>query len=175
MTIFPADMRQRVRNPSIKMIAGIIIFLVAIAGGILGPTVIKDGIENYQEIRSNQKFEFADPIESWIRPWMVLQANEMLSAERPEQWRPHNFVFGPCSADNTRQLPTRELREAIVYSCGELARVQASHAAECPSTNQCLISEGAKEEIRAVVAVLDQAFGDAGLVLPYTTDEQPVE
>ncbi len=168
-------MRQRLRNPSIKLVAGIILFLFAIVLGILGPTVIKDGIQNYQEIRRVQQFDFADPVETWIRPWMVYQANVMLSAEQPEQWRPHNFVFGPCSPENTRQLPTRELREAIIYSCGELARVQLDHASECPETNRCNISEGAKEEIRAVVAVLDEAFGNVGLVLPTAVEEQPVE
>ena len=175
MTIFPADMRQRLRNPSIKFVSAIILFFIAVAGAILGPTVIKDGIENYQEIRRVQQFDFADPVETWIRPWMVYQANVMLRAEQPEQWRPHNFVFGPCSSGNTQQLPTPKLREAIIYSCGELARVQLDHAPECPETNRCNISEGAKDEIRDVIAVLDEAFSDVGLVLPYTVGEQPVE
>ncbi len=119
------------------MVSGIILSLIAVAAGILGPTVIpniiKDGIENYHEIRRVQQFDCADPVETWIRPWLVFQPNVMLSAEQPEQRRPRSLVFGPRSTRNTQRLPTGELR--------------------------------------AVLAVHDEAFGNVGLALPYAVEE----
>ncbi len=95
----------------------------------------------------------------------------MIGAEQPIQWHPTDFMFGPCSPDNTRQLPSREFREAIIFSCGELSSIQLNHALECAETNRCNIPEVAKEEIRAVIAVLDAAFANAGFVEPITEEQ----
>ncbi|MCH7740696.1 MAG: hypothetical protein IIC93_11200 [Chloroflexi bacterium] len=72
-------------------------------------------------------------------------------------------------------MPTRELREATIYACGELADIQLDHASECPEPNRRNVSEAAQEEIRGVVAVLDEAFGNVGLAPPYAVQEEPVE
>lgn len=53
MKLFPADMRQRLRNPSIKMVSGIFLFLIAVVAGIPGAAVIKNGILDYSEIRAD--------------------------------------------------------------------------------------------------------------------------
>ena len=57
MKLFPADMRQRLRNPSIKMVSGIFLFLIAVVAGIPGATVItnviKNGIQDYSEMRAD--------------------------------------------------------------------------------------------------------------------------
>ena len=76
----------------------------------------------------------------------------MIGADQPIQWHPTDFQFGPCSPDNSRQLPNKDFREAIIYSCGELASIQLDHALACARTNECNVPEVAKEDIRAVIA-----------------------
>ena len=87
----------------------------------------------------------------------MFQADVMPSAEQLERWRPQLRIRS-LLAGNAEQLPTRELREASIYSCGELADIQLDHASECPEPNQRNVSEAAQEEIRGVVAVLDEAL-----------------
>ncbi len=47
-----------------RLIIGIVVSVIAISAAILGPTVIKDGIENYQELREIQAREFA--CDAWV-------------------------------------------------------------------------------------------------------------
>lgn len=68
-------------------------------------------------------------LRTWIRPWIVFQANVMPSAEQLERWRPQ-LRFRPLLTGNAEQLPTRELREAAIYAYGELADIQLDHASE---------------------------------------------
>ena len=168
MIFLGPNWRQQVRNPSVRLVVGIFVFFLVVAGAILGPTVLKDGYDNYQEVQRLREREFVPPPGAWIRPWLVTKANIMITAEQPIEWHPTDFLFGPCSPDNTRQLPSRDFREAIIYSCGELASIQWDHALECAMTDECNLPEVAKDEIRSVIAVLNAAFSDAGFVLPVT-------
>ncbi len=174
MIFLGPNWRQHLRNPSLRLVLGVFVFLLVVAGAILGPTVIKNGINNFQEVQRLREREFVPPPGAWIRPWLVTKAEIMIAAEQPIQWHPTDFKFGPCSPNNTRQLPSRDFREAIIYSCGALSRIQVDHAIECARTNECNVSDAAKDEIRAVIAVLDAAFSDAGFVGP-VTEEQPVQ
>ena len=171
MILLGPNWRQHVRNPSIRLVVGIFVFFLVVSAAILGPTVIKDGIENYQEVQRLRSRDFVPPPGAWIRPWLVTKAEIMIGAEQPIEWHPTDFMFGPCSPDNTRQLPSREFREAIIFSCGELSSIQLDHALACAETNRCNIPEVAKDEIRAVIAVLDAAFANAGFVEPITEEQ----
>ncbi len=154
-----------------RLIIGIFVSVIAISAAILGPTVVKDGIENYQELRAIQAREFVPPPGAWVRPWLVSRAEIMIGAQQPIEWHPADFLFGPCSPNNTRQLPNQDFREAIIYSCGALSNIQTVHAIDCARTNECNIPESAKNDIRAVIAVLDEAFSTAGFVDPVTEEQ----
>lgn len=169
--IFGPNWRKHARNPSITLVLGIFLLFMAVAGAILVPTFFKGGLENFREVQRLREREFVPPPGAWIRPWLVQRANIMIAAEQPFQWHPTDFKFGPCTPENTRQLPNKDFRESIIYSCGELSNIQLDHALECAMTNECNVSETAKDEIRAVIAVLDEAFAGAGFVLPVTEEQ----
>jgi hypothetical protein len=164
------QMRQRLRNPSGKFALVVGLIALAIIGGALTP-IIMVGIDNYQEVSRLRQREFAQPPGAWVRPWLVDKARIMIDAQQPIHWRPTDFVFGPCHAENISLLPNKEFREAIQYSCGEFHRIQMAYAADCASTNNCLIPESAKLELRAVIAVLDDAFDEAGFVQPVVEEQ----
>jgi len=163
-------MRQRLRNPSGRFALVIGLISLAIFVGAMMPTFI-GGVDNYKEAKRLKSREFAPPPGAWVRPWLVQKVNIMLGAEQPIQWRPVDFVYGPCAAENTRQLPNQQFREAIQYSCVELRRIQLAYAGDCATTNNCDVKLVAKDELRAVVAVLDTAFEHAGFVEPITEEQ----
>jgi hypothetical protein len=136
--------------------------------------VIKDGVQSFQELKRVQSRDYAGPIETWIRPWMVQNANVMIDARGALDWRVQDFKFGPCSPSNLRQLPTRDLREVIDQSCRDLSRIQNAHGDECFTVSECNITEATKDEIRLVIANLDEVFSGLGLVIPYEVDEQGI-
>ncbi len=172
MTTFIDAIERRFRNPSIRFALLVLFGFLVILGAILGPTVIKDGVQNLQEIKRVQSRDYAGPVETWIRPWLVQQANTMINARGALDWRVHSFKFGPCSSGNLKQLPTHDLRDIIDQSCQDLSRIQNAHGSECFTVDVCDITEATKDEIRVVIANLDAVFGDLGLVIPYETNEQ---
>ena len=172
MTTLVDAIELRLRNPSLRLAFAVLFGFLVIAGAILGPTVIKDGVENFQEIKRIQSRDYAGPIETWIRPWMIQNANTMIDALGALDWRVVDFKFGPCSKNNLRQLPNRDLRDVIDQSCQDLSRIQNAHGGECFTVSECNITEATKDEIRLVIANLDEAFSGLGLAIPYEVDEQ---
>jgi len=164
----------RFRNPSLRLAIGIMIGFLVIAGAILGPTVIKSGVENYQQIKRVQSRDYAGPIETWIRPWIIQNANTMIDARGALDWRVVDFKFGPCAKNNLRQLPTRDLRDVIDQSCQDLSKIQNAHGGECFTVSECNITEATKDDIRLVIANLDEVFSGLGLVIPYEVNEQGI-
>ena len=154
------------RNPSITFA---LLFVLVIAGtpiGIALALTLPQGVENYKEAKRLKAPDFARAPGVWVRPWLVEKALMMISADEPVEWRPTDFVYGPCAEENTVQLPTQEFRDAIVYSCNELERIQRIYAVDCARTGSCSVREQAKSDLRAVIGVLDDAFADAGFVAP---------
>ena len=158
------------RNPSGRDFWMVFAVAALIIGAALTPVMI-DGVKNYKEVKRLQSREFAPPPGAWVRPWLIHKAELMITAEQPWEWHPTDFKFGPCFPGNVAQLPNDEFRTAIRYSCGEFSRIQNAYAIECATTNNCLIPESARGELRAVVAVLDEAFSNAGFVQPVTEEQ----
>ncbi len=174
MTTLVDAIQIRFRNPSLRLAFAVMFGFLVISGAILGPTVIKGGVQNFQEIKRVQSRDYAGPIETWIRPWIVLNANIMIDARGAKDWRVKDFKFGPCSQNNLRQLPTRDLRDVIEQSCEDLSRIQNAHGGECFTVSECNITDETKDEIRLVIANLDEVFSGLGLVIPYEVDEQGI-
>ena len=168
--MLPSNIRQRMRNPSGRdfwMVFGIAFVIIA---GAMTPVMI-NGVERFKEVKRIQSREFAPPPGAWVRPWLVQKAQIMIDADQPHLWHPTDFKFGPCFPGNVAQLLSDEFRTAIQYSCGEFSRIQNAYALDCATTNNCLIPESAKGELRAVIAVLDDAFSNAGFVQPVTEEQ----
>jgi hypothetical protein len=170
MSMLPSNWRQRIRNPSGRDFWILFAIVAVILGAAMTPVMI-DGVQNYKEVKRLQSRQFAPPPGAWVRPWLVHKAEIMLEAEQPWQWHPTDFKFGPCFPDNVAQLLSDKFRTAIQYSCGEFSRIQNAYAIDCATTNNCLLPETAKGELRAVIAVLDEAFSDAGFVQPVTEEQ----
>ncbi len=156
-------MRQRLRNPSGKDLWVTFAVISLILAGVMTPIMI-NGVERYKETKRIQARQFAPPPGAWVRPWLVQKAEVMIEADQPYKWHPTDFHFGPCFPDNVRQLPNDDFRTAIRYSCREFHRIQNDYAINCATTNNCVVPEAAKAELRAVISVLDAAFADAGFV-----------
>tara|TARA_B100000315_G_C14366588_1_gene490954 strand:- start:309 stop:815 length:507 start_codon:yes stop_codon:yes gene_type:complete len=161
--MIPSNMRQRLRNPSGKDFWIVTAVVALILGAALTPIVI-NGVDRYKETKRIQARQFAPPPGAWVRPWLVRKAEIMIEADQPHLWHPTDFQFGPCFPDNIRQLLNDDFRTAIRYSCGEFHRIQDAYAINCATTNNCVVPEAAKDELRAVISVLDEAFEDAGFV-----------
>ena len=95
----------------------------------------------------------------------------MIYASQPHEWKTADFRLGPCAAENTRQLPVSEFREAINQPCERMSNVRISYAINCAETNHCSVPEEARRELEAVIAMLDGAYADAGLVDQYSLEE----
>ncbi len=160
------------RNPSITFATLFVLVVVGVPLGIALALTFPKGIENYKEVKRLQAPDFAQAPGVWVRPWLVEKAVMMLKANEPVEWHPADFVYGPCADENMAQLPTEKFRNAIVYSCDELERIQRVYAADCASTGSCTVREQAKSDLRAVIGVLDDAFADAGFVSPALEEQQ---
>lgn len=145
--------------------------VAAILAAVFGPTVVRRGIESYRALKERRPV-FAPPIETQINPWLQLQARRMVAATQPYEWRAVSFRHGPCHPDNTRQLPHAAFRAAVIEACAGLDDIQARYVGDCLAIDECVIPEAALEEIGGVVTRLNEVFGEAGLVEPYTRTEE---
>ena len=139
----------------------------AVLVAVFGPSVARRGIENYRTLKERRPV-FAGPIETQIYPWLQLQARRMTEATQPYEWRAVSFRHGPCHPDNTVQLPNAVFRAAVIEACAGLDDIQTRYVGACFAIDECVIPEAALEEIGGVAARLDEVFGEAGLVEPYT-------
>lgn len=169
------DLRQRFRNPSVPFIVLVILIVLAIPAGILGPFVAREAIEGWEEYQNLQRPDFRGPPETWIRPWLVGRARSMQNASQPHEWRPADFEHGPCGTTNLRQLPTVDLRSVVESACDDLGTIQGDYAEDCVETGNCRVPEEAKRRISAVVDDLDEAFSGLNLSGGPVTEEQSAQ
>ena len=164
-------LRQTLRNPSVPQVLAVMAVVAAILGAVFGPSAVRRAMESYSELKERRP-TFAPPIEVQINPWLQLQARRMMDATRPHEWRAVSFRHGPCHPDNTRQLPNPQFSVAVVEACARLEDIQVRYAGDCATAGECAIPDAARGEIREVVELLNEAFGQAGLVEPYTRTEE---
>ena len=171
MESFWPRLRQTLRNPSALQAVSTLAVVAAILAAVFGPTLVRRTVDAYREVKDRRPV-FAAPIETHINPWLHLQARRMKAATQPYQWRAVSFRHGPCHPDNTRQLPSAKYGPSVIEACSRLDDIQARYAADCAEVDGCAIPQAALSEIDEVVQRLDDTFGEAGLVEPYSRDEE---
>lgn len=167
-------LRQTLRNPSVPVTILLVFLVLAIPAAIFGPGTVRRASEGYgeaQRLRSNPPI--ASVPGTWINPFLRDKAARMMNATSPIEWRAVSFQTGPCHPENLSQLPKDKWSAAIVTSCGRLNDIQLRYAADCAETGACVIPPKARQELQGVVDYLINEFEDAGLVVPYSTQEQP--
>jgi hypothetical protein len=166
-------LRQSLRNPTVPVIILLTVLALAIPAAIFGPGVVRRGTEGYRE---TQRLRGNPPIApapgTWINPFLRDKAERMMNATSPIDWRAVSFQTGPCHPGNLSLLPKDKWSEAIVTSCGRLNDIQLHYAADCAETGACAIPMKARQELQGVIDYLIAEFEDAGLVVPYSTQEQ---
>jgi len=173
-----ARLRRELRNPSMLTIFIIIVVVSTVIFAPFAPGWISTTQNSFQSIaeqKSTQEssmLSLSAIVPAQISPWLATQANTMINAEGPLDWKVVSFRTGPCLGENLAQLPAGKYSESIGATCQELDRIQQRYSGNCFRAATCIVPEVAKEEIEAAMDIVWDAFSDAGFVLPYTEFEQ---
>lgn len=166
-------LRQTLRNPSVPVTILLVLLALVIPAAFFGPGIVRRASEGYRE---TQRLRASPPIApapgTWINPFLRDKAERMMHATSPMDWRAVNFQTGPCHPENLSQLPDDKWSAAIVTSCGRLDDIQRAYAADCAETDACALPDKARQELQRVIDYLVAEFDDAGVVVPYSTQEQ---
>jgi hypothetical protein len=152
----------------------IALVLIAIPAAIAGPKIFRaasEGIEKREQLRQPPIIN-SSAAGTWINPWLRDRAARMLNAASPLEWRGVSFQSGPCFSENLSLLPKDKWHQAIIDSCHNLDAIQARYASSCSEFDACVVPSEAKRELQGVIDYLVAEYLDAGLVQPYTTEEQ---
>ena len=169
-------LRRHLRNPTWLTITVLVLLVLAVPAGVLGPRVVRrasKGFAHIQERKANPPIASAPG--TWINPWLRDQAARMTNAVEPADWRAVSFQTGPCHPDNLSQLPKDKWSAAIMTACGRMNDIQMRYAGDCAATGECAIPAAAKVELQGVTDYLISEYADSGLVAPYRTQEQPAK
>lgn len=165
-------LRQAVRNPSVAQVLLAALFVLAVTAAIFGPTVYRGASKGFAEINERRASPAIAPAPgTWINPWLRERAGVMMNATLPVQWRVADFKSGPCGPENLALLPADKWSAAIATACGQLDGIQQRYALSCAVTSSCAVPDEARRELQGVVDYLVAEYADAGLVVPYTTEE----
>jgi hypothetical protein len=173
-----ARLRRELRNPSVLTILLIVIVVCVVLIGPFTPGWVSTtqkslaDIAKTKEINKASMSSISAVIPSQISPWLANQANTMINAEGPLDWKVVSFRTGPCNGDNLSQLPPGKYSDSIGTACVELDGIQQAYSGKCIRAADCNIPEVAKEEILAAIDQVWEAFSDAGFVLPYDLIEE---
>ncbi len=175
-----ARFRRELRNPSMITISLIVTVVVLAFSAPFIPTWVNTTRDSLEAIREAKELDDAGRssldvlVASQIAPWMGLQAETMLNATGPLDWKVVSFRNGPCHQDNLSQLPVSEYSLAIVSACNSMDDIQQRYSGTCFLASRCNVPDEAKQEITAVMGEVWEEFSDAGFVLPYTDVEEQV-
>jgi hypothetical protein len=173
-----ARFRREIRNPSlltvfvIGTIAAIVILAPFAPGWVSTAQDSFKAMAEQDDLGDAGRSSISVIIPSQITPWLSLQANSMINAEGPLEWKVVSFRNGPCNAGNLSQLPAGKYSAAIAQACGDLDGIQQMYSGTCFLASNCNVPEAAKDEIRLAMNKVWDAFSDAGFVLPYKSEEQ---
>ena len=173
-----ARLRRELRNPSLLTIFLIVTVVCVVIFAPFAPGWISTTKESFADIAKKKEITEASMssltsiVPSQISPWLATQANTMINAEGPLDWKVVSFRRGPCSGGNLSQLPAGKYSDSIGTACVELDRIQQLYSGKCFRASDCNVPEVAKEEISAAIGNVWEAFSDAGFVLPYDVIEQ---
>lgn len=158
----------------------IIAAVLAVPLALLVPSWVETTRGSFQERRAADELRDATLISSsvsvpaQITPWMMDQIERMEDADSPDEWHLTSFTEGPCDANNLSQLPAGQFADVIASSCSNLKTIQTDHSAECPSAQACNFSVRSADRLNGVRTNLIDTFAEAGFVIPYVRDEEPV-
>lgn len=175
-----ARFRRELRNPSMLTVVLIVVVVAAIPLAIFAPGWVETTRQSFEDrnaadaLRDSQLISSSVLVPSQIAPWMLDRIEVMESADSPARWNQTSFTEGPCNSRNLSQLPAGQFSTAIVEGCGDLAQIQADHASECRSIQVCNISDTALARLDGVRINLLEAFSEAGLVIPYSREEERI-
>jgi hypothetical protein len=173
-----ARLRRELRNPSILTVFLIVVFVCVVIFAPFAPNWVSTTQKSFADIAKTKEINKAGMssitaiIPSQISPWLANQANTMINAEGPLDWKVVSFRTGPCNGDNLSQLPSGKYSDSIGTACVELDRIQQAYSGKCFRAADCNVPEVAKEEISAAIDEVWEAFSDAGFVLPYDLIEE---
>lgn len=74
----------------------------------------------------------------------------MRTATGPLEWDVVNFRFGPCSDDESSEMPDDDYRATPTQSCAELSDIQGRYKRDCNIAFTCVVKDEAKAELDAV-------------------------
>ena len=173
-----ARIRRELRNPSMFTVFLIIAVVFVVVLAPFAPGWVSTAKDSFADIaKTKETYEasmtsITASIPSQISPWLANQANTMVNAEGPLDWKVVSFRTGPCNGDNLSQLPAGKYSDSIGTACVELDRIQQAYSGTCFRATDCNVPEVAKEEIRSAMDDVWLAFSDAGFVIPYEVIEQ---
>lgn len=175
-----ARFRRELRNPSMMTVFLIIAAVLVIPLALLVPSWVETTRGSFQdrraadELRDSTMISSSVQVPAQIAPWVLDQIEHMEDAGGPLTWHLTSFTEGPCNATNLSQLPAGPFADAIATSCVSLNQIQIDHADECPSVAACNFSSSVAERLDGVRVALLDTFAEAGLVIPYKRDEEPI-
>ncbi len=175
-----ARLRRELRNPSMLTVTLIVVAVLAGPLAVLVPSWVETAQQSLRdraesnERRDAQLVDLSVQLPSQIAPWLLDRIEVMESASSPAEWNETLFTDGPCNANNLSQIPTGPFVVSVAETCESLQKIQSDHASECGSVQVCNISDTALGRLGAVRVALLDTFADAGLVIPYEREEEPV-
>lgn len=158
----------------------IIVAVSAVPLALLVPSWVDTTRKSLQDrnasdaLRESQLISSNVLVPSQIAPWMLDRIEIMERADSPAAWNRTSFTEGPCNTENLANLPEGPFADAIGVSCTDMQTIQTEFSSDCRSVQVCEISDAALARLDVVRVELLDAFADAGLVIPYTRDEEPV-
>jgi hypothetical protein len=164
-----ANWRKKLRNPSVAFVITVLVILLLIVVGAVGPFVFRRGVEGYTAVRRLDRREFQEPPETWIRPWLITKIELMRDAQQVHQWYPTDFVHEACSEDWIGVLPHQKYRTAIRSACTDLRRIQTEYASSC-TPDACRVPDEARVELNEVERRLNKAY--EGAFTPVASNEE---
>ena len=161
------------RNPSNIQIFLITIILFLVTYIMFGNQIFdtaKNNLETTLKNRNEREFSGDIDVEAWQYSWIRTGVNNMKNAQGPSQWRAINWEKGCYSRRITEW--NKIYQEAIKESCQELHNIQENYDKFCLGINEnCKIPDEALMDLNLVLLNLENAFSNAGFVLPYNEAE----
>ena len=171
-----ARFRRELRNPSmwtifiIVTVAAVVVFAPFAHGWVETARSSFKSVARQKEIQDKSMISLGAIVPSR----MGQQVNTMIRAEGPVEWRVVSFRAGPCDTGNLSQLPASKYSTSIATACNDLDSIQQRYSGSCFLASDCNVPEVAKNELKAAMGLVWEAFSDAGFVLPYDELEQQV-
>ena len=162
------------RNPSNVQVLLVTIIVFLIIYIIFGNHIIetaKNNLETTLKNRNERDFSGDIDVEAWQYSWIRTGIINMKNAQGPAQWRAINWEKGCYSRRITKW--NEIYQNTIQESCKKLNIIQEEYDKYCLGINEnCKSPDGAILELSKVMSNLENAFSNAGFVLPYNEHEE---